>query len=643
MVLNVYWPSTLRSNGNARLLVGYKSQNGENIVVVSAIEKSWLSILQRQTVISNETFELSIKFPASSSLRLSVVGVLNYESFHLLEFDMLKKDAYPLIHCRSYNLIVFNPPNSKKLEYYATHPAEVDIFWSSYELPLKSQSNQLPEVVQPESEYGRKLAQYSSKSLPKRATSELDLTLRHINLRNYLSAELDSYLKKYLEVSTCNSRKIGSFSLVLYAFSWAAKLMSFIGSYLAILSKFPLKLVNFIIISLINILSYRVGDKSLSTISFSCHQVRNSLANLLLFPAQCQRMRSAMRESEYSIATGSAHLSTEYIKLYNTGWLWVNDILLGVVISRFLTDHADIISSSSKEIISDLLTRRLSYLIRWLMNSPAGFKLNNELAGFLGELTLWVIKIWEDSLIDTLLSPHMVMILVTQIALATQFMGASFFISVWLDLMNILVFHVRCFYFASTRIYHWQLDILRSLFRLFYGKKYNHLRKRIDSNNYELDQLFFGIIIFTILLYLLPTVVVFYLTFVLARLSLFTLTAMCQFLLIGLNYMPLVVFLLRLKRKTGLPGGILFKNLDNSSAESVGVFELKSRSLSLAEIAKSHAKSVLRFNIRNLQMHRSAFPSGEVELEWSTLSPMVLARNVAFGDPIENFSYTTLF
>ncbi|KAK5276488.1 pig-Q, partial [Cryomyces antarcticus] len=91
--------------------------------------------------------------------------------------------------------------------------------------------------------------------------------------------------------------------------------------------------------------------------------------------------------------------------------------------------------------------------------------------------------------------------------------GASMPISLFSDLASLLTLHIYSFYIASARIYNWQLTIIISLFHLFRGKKRNVLRNRIDSCDYDLDQLLLGTILFTLLFFLLPTVFVFYLTF----------------------------------------------------------------------------------------------------------------------------------
>ena len=131
---------------------------------------------------------------------------------------------------------------------------------------------------------------------------------------------------------------------------------------------------------------------------------------------------------------------------------------------------------------------------------------------------------------------------------------------------------------ASARIFNWQYTILLSLFQLFRGKKHNVLRKRIDSCNYDLDQLLLGTILFTLLFFLLPTVVVFYLTFAIARMAIICLKAILDTMLACLNHFPLFALMLRIKDSQRLPGMlIIFHIFNRNSKRGVGGirFELR--------------------------------------------------------------------
>lgn len=190
--------------------------------------------------------------------------------------------------------------------------------------------------------------------------------------------------------------------------------------------------------------------------------------------------------------------------------------------------------------------------------------MNTELAAFLGDLFLWVIDYWAGCI--SLLRPNLPALV--QIIGFSAFAGATMPISIFSDLVSLLTLHIYSFYVASARIFHWQLTIIISLFHLFRGKKRNILRNRIDSCDYDLDQLLLGTILFTLQFFLLPTVFVFYLTFASARIAVIGLKAALEMGLACLNHFPLFAVMLRLKDPGRLPGGIYFELQNTTDASS---------------------------------------------------------------------------
>ena len=63
------------------------------------------------------------------------------------------------------------------------------------------------------------------------------------------------------------------------------------------------------------------------------------------------------------------------------------------------------------------------------------------------------------------------------------------------------------------RVYKIEMESLKSLFRLFRGKKLNPLRARIDSYSYNVEQLFIGTLSFCIVFFLFPTIFMYYIVF----------------------------------------------------------------------------------------------------------------------------------
>lgn len=199
--------------------------------------------------------------------------------------------------------------------------------------------------------------------------------------------------------------------------------------------------------------------------------------------------------------------------------------------------------------------------IGWLLIDPGGLKLNEELDKFLGDLFGWVLNHWSD--ITASISPYLPQVIYA--IGVSSFAGASMPIALFSDLLSILTIHIYSFYIASGRIYNWQLSIIYSLFHLFRGKKINVLRKRTDSCDYELDQLLIGTILFTLLIFLLPTVLVYYCLFASARMAIIILKAWLETCLACLNHFPLFALMLRVKDARRLPGGIKFELVDSDA------------------------------------------------------------------------------
>ena len=103
--------------------------------------------------------------------------------------------------------------------------------------------------------------------------------------------------------------------------------------------------------------------------------------------------------------------------------------------------------------------------------------------------------------------------LMVKVVIYSGFFGLSFMIASLIDALKVLTVHNYFFYIYALRIYKIEVESLKSLFRLFRGKKLNPLRARIDSYSFEVDQLFIGTIGFCIALFLLPTILLYYFVF----------------------------------------------------------------------------------------------------------------------------------
>ncbi|KAI8322498.1 Gpi1-domain-containing protein, partial [Martensiomyces pterosporus] len=228
---------------------------------------------------------------------------------------------------------------------------------------------------------------------------------------------------------------------------------------------------------------------------------------------------------------------------------------LGCVLGTLLVIHSHAVGDFIVTNLKRYTVTSLEYMIVWLRGWPAGLKLNNGLDGFLAELFLWLIHFWTITFQPITQYVRAVVI----IAGWSGFVGGcSMQLAILSDTLALTTLHTYWFYMVATRIFHWQQVTLYSLFNLFRGRKHNVLRNRIDSCDYDLDQLLIGTILFTLLTYLFPTVLVYYVTFAGRRLAVIMAQGLLEILLGILNHCPIFYVILRLRDPRMFPGGVAY-------------------------------------------------------------------------------------
>ncbi|KAJ2300993.1 pig-Q [Coemansia sp. RSA 2706] len=247
--------------------------------------------------------------------------------------------------------------------------------------------------------------------------------------------------------------------------------------------------------------------------------------------------------------------NAQYANFWNSAWVVALDVVLGCVVGVLLAMHSQAVSEWMLGALNQYTVTSLEQTIVWLRGWPAGLKLNNGLDGFLAELFLWLIHFW--TLVFQPFTRYMRAVVV--VAGYSGFVGGfSMQLAVLSDALALTTLHTYWFYMVATRIFHWQLMSMYSLFNLFRGRKHNVLRNRIDSCDYDLDQLLIGTILFTLLTYLFPTVLVYYLTFVGRRLAVIMAQGLLEILLGLLNHCPAFYLASWLRDPLMFPGGVCY-------------------------------------------------------------------------------------
>ena len=140
------------------------------------------------------------------------------------------------------------------------------------------------------------------------------------------------------------------------------------------------------------------------------------------------------------------------------------DVLLGNVFGVALLCYADFTCS----LISNLAREITNHILRsgcvWLMGVPAGFKLNIELAGVLGIISLNAIQIW-----STLwfFFGFIFIYVIKALAILGILFGATLPAGLTSDLISIATCHVSTLHWFISLIYSSQIQALAALWRIF--------------------------------------------------------------------------------------------------------------------------------------------------------------------------------
>ncbi|XP_040919063.1 phosphatidylinositol N-acetylglucosaminyltransferase subunit Q [Toxotes jaculatrix] len=249
---------------------------------------------------------------------------------------------------------------------------------------------------------------------------------------------------------------------------------------------------------------------------------------------------------------------TQFMRKANIVVSFLVDVALGMLLISWLykDNHISMLANTLVP-AADHVAKELEELLQWLMGAPAGLKMNRALDQVLGRFFLYHIHLWISYI--HLMSPFIEGIL--WYGGLSACLGLTFALSLLSDMVALLTFHIYCFYVYGARLYCLKIYGLSSLWRLFRGKKWNVLRQRVDSCSYDLDQLFIGTLLFTILLFLLPTTALYYLVFTLLRLVVVLFQGVLHLSVDFINSFPLFAVGLRICRPYRLAEGVKFRVL----------------------------------------------------------------------------------
>ncbi|CAN6601121.1 phosphatidylinositol N-acetylglucosaminyltransferase subunit Gpi1p [Trichomonascus vanleenenianus] len=592
-VLRIFWPLDAlgieRQRGyEPAIVVGWRNSPTDVVVVTTLpyLDPAKVDHLLRSDVLlQGSQCPVSSIYSLCGAKRMEVLGTMNCDYTMPLGYQNLPIDAifgealrYPTHRCpdqfEAVQVVMFESPQSYHMQYFSTRPI-------SLELSEKSALTVISEEYEADLVDAREHAQLLIQRIKRHTRGDnsdggmLEKTISQINcgyelgrlLRENAVIIFPKMASKRRRLSMSETIKESAKSVQTGVENVAYKAFYYFLPLLSRMLVFAIMVCRIIAEAILRVIEYKplAHWYALKDVSATAQQIDLRLQQFCFWPIQYSRIRRRTKDMSANTAA-----NVEYIRYYNSIWLVANDVILGFSIGRIILDNRQAIVYGLNYLVDEILTNAFKSNMLWLMDWPGGLKLNNEVAAFFGELFLWVIQFWHMSL--SLFRPYFHIIVA--IVGYSGFFGATYCISLISDIVSLLTLHVYSFYIASARIYHWQLLVLYSLLQLFRGKKRNVLRNRIDSCNYELDQLLMGTIFFTVLIFLLPTVLVFYLTFAGARLAIVVFCAVLETSLMFLNHFPLFVMLLRIKDPKRIPGGIVMRYEQSNLKERSSLWSL---------------------------------------------------------------------
>ncbi|CAL4098270.1 unnamed protein product, partial [Meganyctiphanes norvegica] len=167
--------------------------------------------------------------------------------------------------------------------------------------------------------------------------------------------------------------------------------------------------------------------------------------------------------------------------------------------------------------------------------------------------------------------------------------GHSIQLAIFSDLLNLATLHLYCFYVYAARLHMLQISLLGSQWRAFRGRKWNPLKQRVDS--YEASSHIIRIltaVVFTLVIFLLPTTAIYYAVFVALRFMMFTVQGLITLIIWSLNINPAYLLFLNITGAKAVKGDVYFasvrKDYTTESSEAPLVLQLHTWPTPLSEI-----------------------------------------------------------
>ncbi len=249
------------------------------------------------------------------------------------------------------------------------------------------------------------------------------------------------------------------------------------------------------------------GHSSCST--YHRHVISLELVSMtcLELTTRINMIRTCLRDTAMFIISWDIHpkLRAFYWRSVMSIMLYcIIDIVLGIVLGYLLFIHAEPLEQLLQQQATAFLATFHSYLV-WF-NHSGGVKLNPYVTRKVGKLMMFLLQTWSDwwACLQPLYIPMI------KLLGCIGSMGVSVLIGLLLDLFQVFAWPIAALNTLYAYQFNFHIQVVYSLWLLFKGQKNNVLRYRVDTCTYDQDLLPFGIVIFCIMLFMLPSFALYY-------------------------------------------------------------------------------------------------------------------------------------
>ncbi|KAI7534462.1 putative N-acetylglucosaminyltransferase subunit, partial [Hortaea werneckii] len=409
-------------DGISGILVGWRNSDLD-LLVVSVLQgveaRNVDHALRVQTLFRSSPHPIDHILDRCGKHPLQVLGTLNAPSTTLhfepkfLSLRYERRDAAPRIDCSSdtgftVQVVVFDRPDPKRMQYLSMTPISLALADNGAAYGSLPPFNTFTTDEDAYQKRRRKLVEkLKQHTVVRHPRTPKELALPTVINQVNCSAELNDLMQSNIGLVGVRTRR--SLSVSERLAESAAHLRNSVvqstksayqNNVWPILSEvfiFLLMVQRILAEATLQLLDWAPfpNAAALKDISATAQQVDIRLQQFCYWPAQylmLQKRRSDWESISYS--------HSEYIRFYNSLWLVANDVIIGIAIGSYILENSAHVAAFIDDLVDDYSIAGLQRMITWLENNPAGLKLNNELANFLGDLFLWVIDYWDNSVVQ---------------------------------------------------------------------------------------------------------------------------------------------------------------------------------------------------------------------------------------------------